>query len=90
MDNAFSTTASSLKEADMDIDQVLREQTYKEDGLETSRRVFYTLTHKARPDSPELTSHRSAKLLALLVERLVEQKELSESDLDTLLLEVVS
>lgn len=74
----------------MDMDQVLREQTYKEDGLQISRRVFYTLTHKAQPGSHDLTSHRTAKLLALLAERLVEQERLSSTDLDALLFQVVS
>lgn len=90
VDNGSSTTAKPLKEADMDMDQVLKEQTYKEEGLETSRRVFYTLTHKAQPGSPDLTSQRTAKLLALLVERLVEEERISSNDLDALLFEVIS
>jgi hypothetical protein len=65
-------------------EEILATKTHKEEGLDTGRRVFYTLT-----DDKSLMGHRSAKLLALLVENLVQRGRLSESDLDDILLEIV-
>jgi hypothetical protein len=62
----------------------LATRTHKEEGLDTGRRVFYTLT-----DDKDLAGHRSAKLLALLIENLVQRGRLSERDLDNMLLEIV-
>lgn len=49
------------------------------DDFDTAREVFYSLT-----SDNALTSHRSAKLLSLLCQRLVETGHLNQSELDTL------
>ena len=71
-----------------ELEQVLKELTYKEDGLEVGKRVFYTLTHETELASRDITATRTAKLLSLLVNRLVEEKRLSVSELDELLFNV--
>ncbi|WP_264836102.1 hypothetical protein, partial [Burkholderia cenocepacia] len=40
--SGYSSTHTT--ETDVTKDELLRDRTYKEDGIETSRRVFYTLT----------------------------------------------
>lgn len=71
-----------------ELEQVLKELTYKEDGLEVGKRVFYTLTHETELASRDITATRTAKLLSLLVNRLVEEKRLSVAELDELLFNV--
>jgi hypothetical protein len=51
---------------------------------ELERELFYALT-----DKPELSAHRSAKLLALLLGRLVADGVLDESAVRALLLEAL-
>lgn len=84
----------------MDREHVLRELTSKEDGLETSRRVYYTLyplpSHLAQLSHEEraaLTAKaqatmrdRTAKLLCLLLEHLEQAGQLSPDEIDELLL----
>jgi hypothetical protein len=65
-------------------EDVLREKTYKEDGLELEKRVFYTLS-----DEKGLQHHRNTKAIALLVKLLHEKKQLSDKDVDELLLQCV-
>ena len=62
----------------------LREKTYKNDGLELEKRVFYTLS-----DEKGLEHHRNSKAIALLVKALHEKKQLSDEEVDELLLECV-
>ena len=71
----------------MELHQLLKEKTFKDDGLEHSRRVFYTLT---QPPAEKVQAHRTAKLLSLVVQHLIEQERLSEAQLDAMLLEVIS
>mgnify|MGYP001083962069 CR=1 FL=1 len=68
-----------------DIEDVLREKTFKEEGMEIERRVFYTLTEEAK-----LTNHRNSKAIALLVKVLQEKEILSEPEIDSLLLECIN
>lgn len=63
---------------------ILREQTHKDDGVETGRRVFYTLT-----DDEKLAAHRQAKLLGLLVQLLEDRGVINETDIDELLFECI-
>lgn len=88
MDNAFSTTAKPSKEADMDIEQTLREKTYKGNGEGVARRVLATLEHKDSASSSDLSVSRTKRLLCLLLDRLVEKELLSEAELDAMLLEL--
>lgn len=65
-------------------DVILREKTFKEEGMETERRVFYTLTN-----DDKLASHRNSKAIALLIKLLEEKGLINESDIDELLLEAI-
>ena len=63
------------------IEDVLREKTHKNDGLDLGQRVFYTLS-----DDKDLQNHRNTKAIALLVKVLHEKKQLSDGEVDELLL----
>lgn len=65
-------------------EDILREQTFKEEGMELERRVFYTLTGQEN-----LQSDRSCKLLGFLVKTLHERGLLSDAEIDEILLECV-
>lgn len=66
------------------VEDVLRKQTFKGEGLELEQRIFYTLT-----DKKELQVHRMAKAISLLLKALVEKGVLSKKDIDELLFETV-
>ncbi len=69
--------------------EVLAERTYKEEGLEVEKRVFYTLTGKPdAPDSQKLNTHRNSKAIAMLFKTLLETGTLTEDQLDEILLEI--
>lgn len=73
-------------------DELLRNETNKEPGLDIDRRVFYTLTgakHGAPLQKLDPTVRRTAKLLTLLVAKLSEDGRLSEAELDEMLLHVI-
>jgi len=73
------------------IEDVLAEKTYKQDGLDVGRRVFYTLI--GEPNTPhrgELQAHRNSKAIALLFKNLRENQLLTETQLNEILLDVVS
>lgn len=61
------------------------EHPHHDEGLELSRRIFYTLG-----DKPELVSHRLEKFAALIAEKLVSKGLLSEKEVVSILDEVVS
>lgn len=63
---------------------ILMEQTFKEEGMVTERRVFYTLTSEEG-----LASYRTSKALALLVKLLEEKKLIGEADIDELLFQCI-
>ena len=65
-------------------EDVLREKTYKNDGLELDQRVFYTLSN-----DKNLQDHRNTKAIALLVKVLHDKKQLSDGEVDELLLQCV-
>lgn len=65
-------------------DDILREQTFKEEGFDTDRRVYYTLTSVEK-----LASHRTSKAVALLVKLLEEKGLIDESDIDDLLFDCI-
>lgn len=73
-------------------DELLRDTTHKEPGLEVDRRVFYTLAdvkHGAPMQTVDPTARRTARLMALLVAKLSDEGKLSEAELDEMLLHVV-
>lgn len=73
------------------IEDVLTEKTYKQDGLDVERRVFYTLIGEPNtPHRTELQAHRNSKAIALLFKVLCEKHYITDSQLDGILLEVVS
>lgn len=73
------------------IEQALAKLTYKQEGLETEKRVFYTLLgDEASQASRSLQTHRNSKALGLLFKVLLEKGLLTEEELDQILLEVVS
>jgi hypothetical protein len=67
---------------------MLKERTHKEDGLDVDKRVFYTLTDKAKLSAQTMQAHRNSKAIALLFKRLLEADLLTEEQLDEILLEV--
>ncbi|MCW3586114.1 hypothetical protein K6Y78_24110 [Burkholderia cenocepacia] len=73
-------------------DELLRDRTYKEDGIETSRRVFYTLTDSqtGKQGLVDPIQARTAKLVALLAERLVDDGTITIDTLDEMLLQIVA
>jgi hypothetical protein len=66
------------------LDDVLRQKTHKEDGLDLGRRVFYTLS-----DDKALQPHRNSKAIAVLLKHLSEKGYISDSEIDHLLLESI-
>ncbi len=76
----------------MDRDEILRIKTHKEENLDVGRRVYYTITNAgdnviSRTIDP--TQHNTAKLLSLLIAKLSANGQLSETDLDDLLLQML-
>lgn len=70
-------------------DEALTERTYKQDGLEVEKRIFYTLHGEGKsPQRDELQNHRNSKAIALLFKTLLEKRLLTEEQLDEILLEV--
>lgn len=66
------------------IEDILAEQTYKDDHAETGRRIYETLK-----DDKVSHHHRTAKLLSLLIQELESKGILSELDIDSLLLDTI-
>jgi hypothetical protein len=65
-------------------EDILRDKTHKEDGLGLDERVLYTLS-----DEKSLQHHRNTKAIAVLVKLLHEKAQLSDQEIDDLLLECV-
>jgi hypothetical protein len=73
------------------LDDVLAEKTYKQDGLDIEQRVFYTLVGEAgNPHREKLHAHRNSKAIALLFKTLSEKHHITGTQIDEMLLEVVS
>lgn len=68
----------------MEKDKFLAEHTFSEGGMEPWQRVFETLTQ-----DKTLATHRTAKLLAMLVETLEQKELLDRSEIDQMLIDVV-
>jgi len=64
--------------------EFLAEHTFSEQGLDTWQRVYETLTQ-----DPRFETHRTAKLLAMLVETLEKQELIDASVIDDILIDVV-
>lgn len=58
-----------------------------DDDFEIARSIFYSLTDGA--DMTDLPTHRTAKLLALLCQHLVEKKIIPEGTIDALMEEAL-
>jgi hypothetical protein len=67
-------------------EDILRNETHKEEGLETERRVYYTLNDGKKSD---LQAHRNSKAIALLIKILRENDVLNEADIDEILIECI-
>jgi hypothetical protein len=65
---------------------ILREQTYKEEGMDVERRVFYTL---ADGEKNNLQTHRSNKLVSALIGTLHRKGVITDKDIDDVLFETV-
>jgi hypothetical protein len=65
-------------------EEVLREKTHKEEGLQVEKRVFYTLS-----DEKSFQLHRNTKAIALLVKLLHQRGQLSDQEIDDLLLDSI-
>jgi hypothetical protein len=82
----------SLEEENMPtIEEALAERTYKQDGLDVEKRIFYTLHGEGKsPQRDELQNHRNSKAISLLFKLLHEERQLTEEQLDEILLEVTT
>lgn len=72
-----------------DREQILRELTHKDDGLDTSRRVYYTLAPAADKQVTTM-AHNTARLVALLIEQLEKSGKLTAHEIDDMLLQIVT
>lgn len=68
-------------------EEILKERTYKEDGIPTEKRVFYTLTHGSKPTT-DLVALRNSKAIGSLIKTLLDAGALTEHQLDEILLDV--
>lgn len=72
-------------------EELLAKETYKEDGLDVAKRVFYTLSGKQDdPYREKLQANRNSKAIALLFKTLRENGPLTDHRIDEILLEVIS
>lgn len=70
-------------------EETLSERTFKQDGLDIEKRVFYTLYgDRKAPDTEALQNHRNSKAIAQLFKTLTEAGMLTEEQLDEILLAV--
>lgn len=65
-------------------EDILRENTYKDQGVDLTRRVFYTLQ-----DDKGLQVHRNTKAIALLVNHVREKNLISDEEIDELLFDCI-
>jgi hypothetical protein len=69
---------------------MLAELTHKQDGLDLSERIYYTLSGKNAISRDNMQAHRNSKAIALLLKALVDAGTLTEEQLDEILLNVVT
>jgi hypothetical protein len=69
-------------------EDALAERTFKQDGLELEKRIYYTLHGEdGTPKREELQNHRNSKAIALLFKALIDRHIMNEEQLDEILLE---
>jgi hypothetical protein len=75
------------------LDDILREKTYKDQGLDLGRRVFYTLATPldglTEEANQKLQAARNSKAVTKLIEHLTNKGLMSAEELDDILLHVV-
>lgn len=69
-------------------EEILAERTYKEDGMDVEKRVFYTLIGDTKVSERTPHTNRNSKAIALLFKTLFEAGTLTEEQLDEILLQV--
>lgn len=70
-------------------DEALAERTYKQDGLEVEKRIFYTLRGEGKsPQRDGVQNHRNSKAIASLFKVLMDKRLVTEKQLDEILLDV--
>jgi hypothetical protein len=69
--------------------ELLDKHTHKHEGLDVGQRVYYTLRPEHSEDN-ELVQHRTAQLVALITQKLVETEKLTEDELDEMLIRLVT
>lgn len=69
------------------LEDVLREQTYKEEYMDVEVRVLYTLRDGEKNN---LQAHRNSKAIAMLIKTLRDKNILSDIDIDNILLECIN
>ena len=70
-------------------EDALAMKTFKQDGVDVARRVFYTLKGEGAEDW-QSRAHRNSKAIAMIVKNLSELGILTENHIDDILLEVIS
>ncbi|MGA3162174.1 MAG: hypothetical protein ABSC77_13255 [Terracidiphilus sp.] len=69
--------------------EALAERTYKQEGFEVEKRVFYTLHGEGKsPQRDELQNHRNSKAIGSLFKVLLDNGLLTKEQLDDILLDV--
>lgn len=71
-------------------EKLLAGKSFKQDGLDVGRRVFYTLVGEQDPQREMLQTDRNSKAVALLVKALRLNGLLTDTQVDSILLDVVS
>jgi hypothetical protein len=71
-------------------EEILNKQTYKDQGLDMGRRVFYTLIGEENDPHREKTqAHRNSKAIAVLLTTLHQDGALTDEQIDNILWDVI-
>lgn len=71
-------------------EEVLAQETFKEEGFEVDRRVYYTLIGNSKhPNHSEVQAQRNSRAIALLVKILRDKGTITEEGLDEFLFHIV-
>jgi len=71
-------------------DNILREKTYKGQVNDLAQRIYYTLMNdREEEEFLDITTHRTAKTLSLLMKTLNDKGDLAETEIDQILLDLV-
>lgn len=79
VERSSTTRASGTTKED-----ILRQKTYKDQGVDLNRRVFYTLQ-----EDKSLQAHRNTKAIALVINHLREKNLISDDEIDGLLFDCI-